>query len=417
MNWQAATPGAGGAAAATRTAPGGARGWSAVAAVALGIFALMTTELLPVGLLTPMAADLGVEEARAGLAVTVPGIVAAAAAPLTATAAGRIDRRLVLTGLLALLAAGNLVTAVGQDLAAVLAARVAIGAAIGGFWAVAGGLAPRLVPARRVGAATAVVFSGVSAASVVGVPLGTLLAEAYGWRPLFGAAGLLGVVALAGVLALVPPLPVERSLRPADLGGLLRSGGGVRIGVVLTLLLVAGHFTAYTFVRPLLHGQAGMDAAAVGWTLLLFGTAGLAGNLLAGVLVGRSVRGVLGGIAGALTLTVLLLAAVGGPWSGALTVGLWGLAYGGVSVGLQTWMLRAAPERAEGATSLFVAAFNAAIALGALGGGLALDAAGSNGALLLAGALLVAALVLVAVPLPRAAPPRDRPADENDDEL
>ncbi|QUX25938.1 MFS transporter [Nocardiopsis sp. MT53] len=384
--------------------------------MALGIFALMTTELLPVGLLTPMAADLGVEEARAGLAVTVPGVVAAAAAPLTATIAGRIDRRLVLAGLLALLAAGNLVTAVGQDLAAVLAARVAIGAAIGGFWAVAGGLAPRLVPARRVGAATAVVFSGVSAASVVGVPLGTLLAEAYGWRPLFGAAGLLGLVALAGVLALVPPLPVERSLRPADLGGLLR-GGGVRIGVVLTLLLVAGHFTAYTFVRPLLHGQAGMDAAAVGWTLLLFGTAGLAGNLLAGVLVGRSVRGVLGGVAGALALTVLLLSAVGGPWTGALAVGLWGLAYGGVSVGLQTWMLRAAPERAEGATSLFVAAFNAAIALGALGGGLALDAAGPNGALLLAGALLVAALVLVAFPLPRAAPPCDRPADENDDEL
>lgn len=400
-----------GAAATARTAPGGARGWSAVAAVALGIFALMTTELLPVGLLTPMAADLGVDEARAGLAVTVPGIVAAAAAPLTTTVAGRIDRRLVLAALLALLVAGNLVTAAGPDLTAVLAARVAIGAAIGGFWAVAGGLAPRLVPARRVGAATAVIFSGVSAASVVGVPLGTLLAEAYGWRAVFGAAGLLGLVALAGVLAAVPPLPVERSVRPADLGGLLRSGGGgggVRIGVVLTLLLVAGHFTAYTFVRPLLHAQAGMGAAAVGWTLLLFGAAGLAGNLLAGVLVGRGVRGALGGIAGALALAVLLLSAVGAPWSGALVVGLWGLAYGGVSVGLQTWMLQAAPEQAEGATSLFVATFNAAIALGALGGGLALGAAGLRGALLLAGVLLVAALALVAAPLPRAVPRPDR---------
>ncbi|WP_306369403.1 MFS transporter [Nocardiopsis sp. CC223A] len=390
--------------AAARTTPGGIRGWSAVAAVALGIFALMTTELLPVGLLTPMAGDLGVDESRAGLAVTVPGIVAAAAAPLTATVAGRIDRRLVLAALLALLVAGNLVTAVGSDLTAVLAARVAIGAAIGGFWAVAGGLAPRLVPARRVGAATAVIFSGVSAASVVGVPLGTLLAEAYGWRAVFGAAGLLGLLALAGVLAAVPPLPVERSLRPADLGGLLRDGGGVRIGLVLTLLLVAGHFTAYTFVRPLLHEQAGMGAAAVGWTLLLFGAAGLAGNFMAGMIAARGVRGVLGTVAGGLALTMPLLATVGAPWPGALVVGFWGLAYGGVSVGLQTWMLRAAPEQAEGATSLFVAAFNAAIALGALGGGLALDTAGLNGALLLAGVLSVAALALVAVPHPRAVP-------------
>ncbi|CAL9613041.1 Purine ribonucleoside efflux pump NepI [Nocardiopsis dassonvillei] len=389
---------------AVQEAPGGIRGWSAVAAVALGIFALMTTELLPVGLLTPMAGDLGVDEARAGLAVTVPGLVAAAAAPLTATVAGRIDRRLFLAGLLALLVAGNLVTALAPNLSAVLAARVAIGAAIGGFWALAGGLAPRLVPAHRVGTATAVIFSGVSAASVAGIPLGTLLAEAYGWRAVFGAAGLLGLVALAGVLAAVPPLPVERSLRPADLGGLLRRNGAVRLGVVLTLLLVAGHFTAYTFVRPLLHEQTGMGAAEVGGTLLLFGAAGLAGNFLAGMFATRGVRRVLRAVAGGLVLAMPLLATVGAPWSGALVVGFWGLAYGGVSVGLQTWMLRAAPEQAEGATSLFVAAFNAAIALGALGGGLALDAAGLNGALGLAGVLLVAALALTAVPVPRIAP-------------
>ncbi|MDE3725208.1 MFS transporter [Nocardiopsis sp. N85] len=399
---------------AARTAPGGARGWSAVGALTLGIFALMTTELLPVGLLTPMARDLGIEEARAGLTVTVPGIVAAVSAPLTATVIGRLDRRLVLAGLLVLLIAGNVVTAVGPSLTAVLAARVAIGAAIGGFWAVAGGLAPRLVPARHVGRATAVIFSGVSAASVVGVPLGTLLAEAHGWRLPFGAAGLLGLIALAGVLAAVPSLPVERSLRPADLGGLLLGrDGGVRLGVILTLLLVAGHFTAYTFVRPLLHEETGMTATAVGGALLLFGVAGLVGNFIAGTLGADHVRGVLWTIAATLALTMLLFSTVGHtPWAALLVVGLWGLAYGGVSVGLQTWMLTVAPQSAEPATSLFVAAFNAAIALGALLGGLALTMTNPTGVLALAGILLAAALLLLTArgpALPRTSPPRGRP--------
>ncbi|MBW6435055.1 MFS transporter [Actinoplanes hulinensis] len=126
------------------------RGWVAVAAVTLGIFALMTSELLPVGLLTPVGAALGVSEGVAGLMVTVPGLVAAVSAPLVTVATGRLDRRLVLGLLVGLVGAANLMSAFATDFAVVLVARFLIGISVGGFWSVAGGIALRLVPAHHV---------------------------------------------------------------------------------------------------------------------------------------------------------------------------------------------------------------------------------------------------------------------------
>ncbi|MFE5543941.1 MFS transporter [Streptomyces sp. NPDC056534] len=392
----------------------------------LGIFTVMTAELLPVGLLTPAAADLAVSEGTAALMVTVPGLVAALAAPLVTVRAAGADRRALLVALLLLAAAANLVSALAGHLAVVLAARVLLGIAIGGFWALAGGLAPRLVPAGAVGRATAVIFGGVSAASVLGVPAGTLLTERAGWRWAFAATGLLALLAAAALRTLLPRLPGRGAGTGAgaatttDAGTstgtgtgaepspAARSGAGtllalprrnrrVRAGLLLTLALVTGHFLAYSFVRPLLTDRSGISGSLLGALLLGYGVAGVAGNFLAGSRAVRSPGRTLAVIAAALGTVLLAGFLLGGSAiAGAGLLLLWGLAYGGVSVALQSWFMAAAPDDVETATGLNVSVFCLAIALGALLGGLLVDAY-SLDTVLLAGAALTLAAFPVAV--------------------
>ncbi|WP_406291599.1 MFS transporter [Embleya sp. NBC_00896] len=347
------------------------RAWLAVLAVTLGIFSLMTSELLPVGLLTPVRASLHVSEGTAGLMVTAPGVVAAFAAPVIAVTAGRLDRRALLAALIALVGAANLACAVAPNYAVVLTARVLVGVGVGGFWAIAGGLALRLVPPAHVPRATAVVFGGVSTASVLGVPAGTLLGELSGWRTAFAAVGVLGLVALGALVFLLPPLPSEQTMTFPDLSRLFRDNAGVRVGMALTFLLITGHFVAYTFVRPILHDVSGVDDGLIGLLLLGYGVAGVVGNFAVGT---RNPRGTLLGITATLTAALTLIALLGGvPAAGIALLLVWGLAYGGVPVSLQTWMLSAAPRATEAATSLFVAVFNLSIAIGALLGAFVVD--------------------------------------------
>ncbi|MFB6889865.1 MFS transporter [Kitasatospora sp. NPDC056327] len=372
-------------------------GWPAVLAVAAATFAVVTAEMLPVALLTPIGESLRVTEGTAGLTLAVTGLVAAvSAAPLTA-ALGRWDRRRVLGGLLVLLAAANLLAARAPAFEVLLAARVLVGLAMGGVWSLAAAVAVRLVPAASAGRATTTVFSGVAIASVLGVPAGALLGGAAGWRTAFAALGVLALLTAGAVALLLPPLPAGRSL---GLGGVLRLAArpGVRTGLLVTALLVTGHFAAYTYVRPVLEAAAaGVAAGQVGALLLVYGAGGIVGNFVAGAAVGRGVRATAATVGAALALTVAAVPAfAGGPASAALLTLCWGLAYGGVSVTAQTWLLRAAPGAPEGASALFVAVFNGAIALGALIGGRAVDALGTSAVMWLGAAVAVLA-PLVAV--------------------
>ncbi|OLF12528.1 MFS transporter [Actinophytocola xanthii] len=359
--------------AATGTGRSAARGWAAVLAVTLGIFALMTSELLPVGLLTPVGADLAVSEGVAGLMVTVPGLVAAVSAPLVTVLTGRLDRRLVLSVLIGLVGAANLASGLATSFAVVLLARFLIGISVGGFWSIAGGIALRLVPERQVPRATAVIFGGVETASVLGVPAGTVLGDLGGWRLAFTAVGVLGLVSLACLVFLLPRLPQERVLGLADLPRVFRDSAGVRAGLLMAFLVITGHFLAYTFVRPVLLAH-GVADHLIGTLLLVFGVAGICGNFLAGALVTRNPRATIVGIALVLASAMVLLATVDTTvaTAGALLV-LWGLGYGAVPVTFQTWILTAAPTATEAASSLYVSTFNLSIALGSLAGGLTVD--------------------------------------------
>ncbi|MFI6449737.1 MFS transporter [Kitasatospora sp. NPDC050543] len=351
------------------------RSWFALAAVAVGTFAMVTAEQLPMGLLSPISGAFDITEGTAGLMVTVPGLVASATAPLLPVLVRRADRRIVLISLMALMAAANLVSVLATDFAVLLASRLLIGISIGGFWALAAGIAVRMVPAAYVGRATAITFGGATAANVLGVPAGTLIGGFSSWRTAFATVGGLGLLVVAGLLVLLPSLPAGEPVRLRTLAAQLRNRA-VRTGVLTTFLLVSGHFAAFTFVSPVLQEVSGISPATVGPLLLVFGAAGILGNFLAGAVAGRDVRRTVTVIASILALILAFFPLAGtGPVGGtALLIG-WGLAFGGVPVTVQTWILRSAPRDAEAATALNTAVYNLAIALGALLGGLVVDAA------------------------------------------
>ncbi|MGP3974251.1 MFS transporter [Streptomyces sp. 8N114] len=387
--------------------PSPVKGWLAVLAVTLGIFALMTSELLPVGLLTPIGSALEVSEGTAGLMVTVPGLVAAISAPLVTVATGHIDRRIVLAVLIGLVGAANLASAFATSFEVVLIARFLIGISVGGFWSLAGGIALRLVPEKHVPRATAVIFGGVETASVLGVPTGTFIGDLSGWRTAFAAVGILGLVSLACMVFLMPKVPAEQTIGFADLPKVLKGNAGLRAGIAMTFLVITGHFVAYTFVRPILQDD-GIDDSMIGTLLLTFGVAGICGNFIAGALVAKRLRQTVVGISVVLTLAMVLLVLVGNSafTAGAILI-LWGLSYGAVPVTFQTWILDAAPDATEAASSLYVSTFNLSIALGALFGGLAVDGLTTTSVLWI-GAALAAVTLFVVGRARRSASPQDR---------
>ncbi|MER5812710.1 MFS transporter [Streptomyces sp. NPDC002033] len=193
---------------------------------------------------------------------------------------------------------------------------------------------------------------------MLGVPAGTLLGELGGWRSAFAAVGALGAVTLAALLLLLPPLPPARRVTARELPDVLRRNRRVRTGVAVTFLVVTGQFAAYTFVRPVLRDVSGIDASYVSTLLLGYGLAGVAGNFLAGP---RDSRRTLLAVSVVLGVVPAAIALVPGAAPGTGLLLVWGLAYGGVSVSLQRWMLPAAPL--TGAALMVLAAATVGTAL------------------------------------------------------
>ncbi|MFI6597532.1 MFS transporter [Nonomuraea sp. NPDC050536] len=362
--------------------------WPAVVSVTLGIFSIVTTEILPIGLLTPIGASFGISDGTAGLMMTMPGVLAAVAAPAVASVAGRTDRRVVLCALMAVLALADLLAAVAPGYWLVIVSRVLVGLVIGGFWALGSGLGGRLATPSQAGTATAVIFSAVPLGSVLGVPAGTLLGQLAGWRAVFAVMGLLTVGVVVALAVWLPPLPALSAPRA---GGLLGRPGTVR-ALVATFLIVLAHFGAYTYVRPLLQTVTHAGPGLVTGLLLVYGVAGVAGNFAAGSLVGRRPRGVFAAAAGLVAVATLSLPLLGGsPLGAGVLLVVWGLGYGAVPVCSQTFFALAAPDAPEAATVLFTSSFQATLSAGALLGGVAVDATSPSTVMLFGGAVALLA--------------------------
>ncbi|MFI0977219.1 MFS transporter [Streptomyces sp. NPDC021093] len=373
--------------------------WIGVAVLALSTFVVVTSEMLPIGVLTPMADGLHISPGTAGFSLSVTGVVTAVTAPVVPRVLGALDRRVVLAAAMVVLAVGNALTAAAGGFGLLVVSRIVVGVGMGAVWGLSSAVATRLVAPRNAMLAVSCTVGGVAAASVVGVPLGTLVGNSFGWRTAFAALTAAALLLTAGLLLVLPRLP--RPAAPAGRGEsgtarqpLLRNAP-VAVGLLLTVFLVTAHFAAYTYVRPVLEERTGVTPGTVALFLLLYGLFGLIGNFAAGALAARRARHTVLGLAAGIGASILLLALFGTVASvTGFGMALWGLAYGGLSVAGLAWMTQSAPDRVEHITGLYVGVFTAAIALGAFLGGTVVEAAGSTPLLWSAAALAAVALTV-----------------------
>ncbi|MEX3630461.1 MAG: MFS transporter [Burkholderia sp.] len=274
----------------------------AVLALGLGCFCFVSTELMPVSVLPAMAAGLGVSLGEVGYLVSCFAfVVALAAMPLTDLLGG-LDRKPLMAALLAVCAAGNLLTYLAPGYLIVLAGRILVAAAIAVFWSTAVVTAVQLVAPKHAVRATSIVFGGVSLATVLGIPAGTLLGEHAGWRAVFAALTILSLVVFAAVLGSVPRLRVAKTSIRSAMPAVLRDGPLLGL-LACTGLIVTGNFLDYTYVTPYLAQAAHLAPGRVGMMLLVYGAAGVLGNFAVGPVARRAPRT-------GLALVSLLLAAM-----------------------------------------------------------------------------------------------------------
>lgn len=377
-------------------------------ALALGGFGIGLTEFVIAGLLPEVAADFHVDAAAAGWLISGYALAVAAGAIGLTAAATRLPRKTVLLGLMVLFILGNAISALATDYPTMLTGRLVAALCHGAFFGIGSVVAASLVDPSRRARAIAIMFTGLTAANVLGVPFGTLLGQQFGWRSTFWAITVVGVVALAGVAVLVPRGPAA----PGQASGAASSAvsglrhelrafrsGQLWLSLAATVLGFGGMFGAFTYIAYTLTGLSGFPAAAVPWLLILFGLGLFAGNAVGGRFADRSIDGTLLVVLAVLAVILAafaLLAAL--PVAAIVALVLMG-AFGFATVpGLQLRVLRsadAAPTLASGAN---IAAFNVGNALGAWLGGLTIAAGlGFASPLWVGAAMTVAALAVVAV--------------------
>jgi predicted MFS family arabinose efflux permease len=362
-------------------------GWPAVTSVAVVSFMLVLSEFLPIGLLTDIGSSLTVSTGTSGLLIVIPGLVAAITAPLLTIISGRLDRRWVLMSLACLIAVSDAAASLAPNFTVMAAARVLLGLAVGGFWAMGVGVAPRLVNEQSVHRASSLITAGISAGTVVSLPLGALIGNLAGWRVAFVIAAGAGVLALSALAGLLPSLPATDTVRFTSLTASVRRPA-LRVALLATALIFFAHFAAYTYITPYLEGRAHFGSSAVTAVLLTYGVAGLVGNFVAGATIGRSLRGVF--LAATVTLAAsvsLLILLHGVPPVVIMLIALWGAAFGAVPLALQTWIPRAIPRSPESGMALLVSASQLALAGGSFVGGALADGHGVAAAFGLAAAL------------------------------
>jgi predicted MFS family arabinose efflux permease len=381
---------------ATEMAASTTRQWLSVFSLALGAFAFVTTEYLPVGVLPQIARELSVTDGTAGLMVTIPGIIAALSAPTMLIGAGKVNRRQLLILLAMLLVASNLISALAPDLLTMLLGRGLLGVALGGFWAIAIAAAGRLVTPDKAAKATAIIFAGITFATVLGVPLGTFISTLFSWRASFLATAALALAALAAQFVTLPSLQANESLQVKTL---LRyvSKNSTQRSILLMGLIIAAHFASYTYIAPFLVQQAGFSAGTITLTLLGFGLLGMLANFMVSASVTRHLQLSLGAAVVLMLLALVSLPfVVGNDLGVGAAVLVWGVAYGAIPLALSTWMQLTSPRLAEASSAMLVTTFQVAIASGSLLGGVIVDGYGIAQTLFFGALLGLLGLVVMA---------------------
>ncbi|MGY2893845.1 MFS transporter [Deinococcus sp. UYEF24] len=369
--------------------------WTAIFAVTFVVAAMITSEFLPVSLLTPIAHDLSISEGAAGQMITATSVAAVVTSLFVTSITRTLDRKVVLLICAASLTFSNLLVAFAPSLTVLMLARVFLGLAMGGFWSLSTATALRLVPVSALPRALAIIASGVAVANVVSAPLGSLLGAAFGWRGVFVMAALLGLVGLAWQWLSLPRMVPGRS---SGLGTMLRLLGRhqMQVGVAALLLTFGGYMTFFAYLRPFLEQVTGLKVAGISGVLLALGLAGIVGTALSSRLLTWNLRltHILTPLLmGGLTLSLLVFGHFAA-WTTVLLI-LWGLANSFLPVVWSNWSAQTVPDETESVGGLQVAAIQVGMTLGASLGGLAFDRTGSTGVILGSGAALLIGSLLI----------------------
>lgn len=366
----------------------------ALLALATAVFITSLTETLPAGLLPAMSDSLGVSESATGQTVTIYALgTVLTAIPLSAATAGWRRKPLLLTAM-AGFAVANTVTAVSSSYGLTMVARFVAGVAAGLAWSLLAGYARRMVATHLQGRAIAIAMAGIPVALCLGVPAGTFLGQAAGWRTAFFAMTALTVVLLGWILAAVPDYPGQSAGDRPKLLATVRIPGVAAI-LFVTLIFVLAHTVLYAYIATFLTAIGlGGNTDLV---LLTFGIASIASIWVVGAQIHRRLRGLT--IASALLVAVAALVLAVLAHDTVLVyvaAALWGLGWGGVPTLLQTAAGVAGGDSADAAQAMLVTLWNVAMAVGGVVGGVLLDLAGTGSFPWTVVALMLPVLAVVA---------------------
>ncbi|RXT49903.1 MFS transporter [Bradyrhizobium betae] len=371
--------------------------WSAVFALSLCASMLVASEWMPVSLLTPIADSLDLTEGQAGQAISISGLFAILTSLFISAATRGIDRRTVLLWLTGVTLVSGIVVAFAPNYPLFMAGRALVGVAVGGFWSMSAATMIRIVKARDVPRALAVLNGGNALATTIAAPLGSFLGQYIGWRGAFFCVVPVAALTLIWQFVTLPEMPSrERASATAAFKVLRRPG--VPYGMLAAALFFLGQFSLFTYLRPFFETVTRVDVTTISALLLVMGVAGLVGTSLIGFVIRQRLYASLIVMPSAMAVIAVALMAFGS--SLAATVALmflWGFIGTAAPVGWWTWVSNALPDDAEAGGGLMVAVVQLAITMGAAGGGVLFDDGGYRATFLFSAVILALSSLVILI--------------------